>query len=220
MDLNQWMARPQPPRVVLEGRYCRLEPFAPLHEEELFAVSMDDEAETRHRWLFEPVADREAFHAWFEAKQRQDDPLYYAVVDRASGRVVGRQCYMRIDTANGVIEIGSILWGGPMQRTRLATEALYLFARHAFDGLGYRRFEWKCNNENEPSKRAVRRFGFTYEGLFRQHMVQKGKSRDTAWFSMIDSEWPGLKAAFEGWLAPENFDTAGQQIRRLEDFRR
>lgn len=219
MDLTAWTARPLPQRVVLEGRYCRLEPFAPGHEAALFAVSMDEEAETRHRWLFEPVADRAAFHAWFEAKCTQDDPLYFTVIDQASGAVTGRQCFMRMDAANGVIEIGSILWAGPMQRTRLATEALYLFARHVFEDLGYRRFEWKCNNENEPSRRAAQRFGFSYEGLFRQHMVQKGKSRDTAWFSMIDGEWPRLKAAFESWLAPENFDAKGQQKKRLEDFR-
>lgn len=219
MDLATWSARPLPARVMLVGRYCRLEPFAPEHEAALYAVSMDDEAETRHRWLFEPVTDRAAFHAWFEAKREQQDPLYFVVIDQASGAVTGRQCFMRIDAANGVIEIGSILWGGPMQRTRLATEALFLFARHAFEDLGYRRFEWKCNNENEPSRRAARRFGFTSEGLFRQHMVQKGKNRDTAWFSMIDSEWPALKAAFEGWLAPENFDAEGRQIRRLEEFR-
>ncbi|MCA0407597.1 MAG: GNAT family N-acetyltransferase [Proteobacteria bacterium] len=219
MDLSTWTARPLPQRQTLAGRYCRLEPFSPAHEAALFVVSMAGDAEARHRWLFEGVSDAGAFHAWFTAKCAQSDPLYFAVIDQASGAVTGRQCFMRIDAANGVIEIGSILWGMPMARTRLATEALYLFARHVFEDLGYRRFEWKCNNENEPSKRAALRFGFTYEGLFRQHMVQKGKNRDTAWFSMIDSEWPRLKAAFEGWLAPENFDANGQQIRRLEAFR-
>ena len=217
--LSQWTLRPPPVRAPLYGRYVRLEPFAPEHEAALFATSMDEEAEARHRWLFESVSDRAGFHAWFEAKRGQDDPLYFAVIDQASGQVCGRQCFMRIDAANGVIEIGSILWGAGMARSRLASEALYLFARHAFEDLGYRRFEWKCNNGNTPSKRAAERFGFTFEGVFRQHMVQKGGNRDTVWYSMLDGEWPRLKEAFEGWLAPENFDAQGQQKRKLEDFR-
>ena len=122
---------------------------------------------------------------------------------------------MRIDPVHGVIEIGSILWGPAISRTRVATEALYLFASHAFDTLGYRRFEWKCNNLNEPSKRAAERFGFTFEGVFRQHMVTKGNNRDTAWFAMIDGDWPRLKAGYEAWLRPENFDESGQQRSKL-----
>lgn len=218
--LSEWTPRPPPVRAPLCGRYVRLDPFAPEHEAGLFAASMDAQAEVRHRWLFESVSDRAGFHAWFEAKRGQNDPLYFTVFDQASGQVCGRQCFMRIDAANGVIEIGSILWGEGMARSRLASEALYLFARHAFEDLGYRRFEWKCNNGNTPSKRAAERFGFTYEGLFRQHMVQKGENRDTAWYSMLDGEWPRLKVAFEGWLAPDNFDAQGQQKRKLEDFRK
>lgn len=219
-DLSHWTPRPPPARAPLEGRYARLEPFdAARHAEQLFAASMAEGAEERHRYLFEPVTDRAEFQAWFEAKVLQSDPLYFVVIDKASGKVEGRQCFMRIDTAHGVIEIGSILWGPGISRSRVATEALYLFARHAFEGLGYRRFEWKCNNANEPSRRAALRFGFAYEGLFRQHMVAKGSNRDTAWYSMIDGEWPGLKAAFEAWLDPANFDDQGQQKRRLEAFR-
>jgi RimJ/RimL family protein N-acetyltransferase len=126
---------------------------------------------------------------------------------------------MRIDAANGVAETGHILFGPRLARTRAATEAIYLQARHIFDDLGYRRFEWKCNDLNEPSKRAALRFGFTFEGVFRQHMVVKGKNRDTAWFAMLDREWPALRAAFEAWLAPDNFDEAGRQRARLADFR-
>ena len=126
---------------------------------------------------------------------------------------------MRIDTTHGVIEIGSILWGPAIARTRIATEALYLFASYVFDTLGYRRFEWKCNDLNEPSKRAALRFGFTFEGAFRQHMVVKGANRDTAWFSILDSEWPRLVDAYLAWLAPENFDGEGQQRRKLGDCR-
>jgi RimJ/RimL family protein N-acetyltransferase len=122
---------------------------------------------------------------------------------------------MRIDPAHGVIEIGHILWGPAIARTRVATEALYLAASYVFDELGYRRFEWKCDNNNEPSKQAARRFGFTFEGVFRQHMVIKGRNRDTAWFSIIDADWPRLRAGFEVWLAPDNFDGAGRQLSKL-----
>jgi RimJ/RimL family protein N-acetyltransferase len=141
--------------------------------------------------------------------------LFFAVIDKATGRAEGRQGLMRIDTANGVIEIGNILWGPDIARKRVATEALYLCADYVFDTLGYRRFEWKCNNLNEPSKRAAQRFGFAFEGIFRQHMVQKGRNRDTAWFAMTDGDWPKLKAGYEAWLAPENFDAEGQQKSKL-----
>jgi RimJ/RimL family protein N-acetyltransferase len=145
----------------------------------------------------------------------QDDPLLFAVIDRVTGRAGGRQALMRIVPEHGVIEIGSIYWGPGVARTRLATEALYLFARHIFEDLGYRRFEWKCNNANEPSKRAAERFGFTFEGIFRQHMIQKGENRDTAWFAMLDGEWPTRKAGFERWLDEANFDAEGRQLRPL-----
>jgi RimJ/RimL family protein N-acetyltransferase len=133
------------------------------------------------------------------------------VIDQKTGRAEGRQALMRIEPAHGVIEIGHILWGPGIARSRVATEALYLFTSHVFDTLGYRRFEWKCHNLNEPSKRAAQRFGFTFEGVFRQHMVAKGRNRDTAWFAMIDADWPRLKAGYEAWLRPENFDESGLQ---------
>jgi RimJ/RimL family protein N-acetyltransferase len=163
--------------------------------------------------------DRATFQDWLVQKAVSEDPLFFAVIDRATGRVEGRQTFMRIDTAHGVIEIGSILWGPAIARSRVATEALYLFAKHAFDDLGYRRFEWKCHNGNEPSKRAALRFGFTYEGLFRQHMVAKGANRDTAWFAMIDADWPLIRAVYERWLDADNFDEAGQQRRSLASCR-
>src|SRR6185312_15097851 len=125
----------------------------------------------------------------------------------------------RIDQKNGVVEIGNIYWGPLISRTPVTTESLYLFARHAFDDLGYRRFEWKCNNTNEGSKRAAARFGFAFEGLFRQHMIVKDKNRDTAWFAMLDWEWPANRKAFEGWLDPSNFDREGRQKRRLAEIR-
>jgi RimJ/RimL family protein N-acetyltransferase len=141
-------------------------------------------------------------------------------VDKSSGKAAGRQSLMRIDITHGVIEIGAIYWGPLISRRPAATEALYLFAQYVFDELGYRRFEWKCHNMNEPSKRAAARFGFKFEGVFRQHVVFKGGNRDTAWFSIIDGEWPALHAAYEAWLDPDNFDVAGSQKRTLEDFRR
>ncbi|MCA1951723.1 MAG: GNAT family N-acetyltransferase [Hyphomicrobiales bacterium] len=200
----------------LQGRYCRLEPLDPArHGDDLFAASMAPGAEERHRYLFETPMERGDFQAWLETRAASEDPLFFAVIDAETGRCEGRQTLMRIDTIHGVIEIGSILWGPAIARSRVATEALYLFAAYVFDDLGYRRFEWKCNSANAPSKRAAARFGFTYEGLFRQHMVAKGANRDTAWFSIIDSEWPMLKAAYETWLSPANFDAAGRQKRTL-----
>jgi len=205
-------ARGRPQRDVLEGRYVRLEPIGPEHAADLYTASNDAGAAERYRYLFESapgsLADMEA---WVHRVQPQDDPLVYAVVDRATGRAGGRQSLMRITPEHGVIEIGGIYWGPGVARTRLSTEALYLFARHSFEALGYRRFEWKCNNANAPSKRAAERFGFTFEGIFRQHMIQKGENRDTAWFAMLDSEWPARKAGFERWLDPANFDANGNQ---------
>lgn len=219
-DLANWTPRSRPARAVLAGRYVRLEPLdAAKHGDDLFEASSAEHSTERFRYLFEEAAsDRGVFQAWLEKVEASEDPLFYAVVDNATGKAVGRQTLMRIDANNGVIEIGNIYWGPKLSRTPGATEALFLFADHIFD-LGYRRYEWKCNNGNEPSKRAAERFGFSFEGVFRQHMIQKGKNRDTAWFAMIDSEWPALKAAYEAWLDPSNFDAAGQQVKRLEAFR-
>ncbi len=219
-DLSEWAPRPRPERVVIEGDYARLEPLDPAkHGDDLFAASGASGANERFRYLFEePPQSREAFQSWLEKVAASADPLFWAVIDKATGKAGGRQTLMRIDPTHGVIEIGNILWGPDIQRSRIATEALYLFAKHCFDDLGYRRFEWKCNNDNEPSKRAAVRFGFTYEGLFRQHMVVKGRNRDTAWFSMIDTEWPVLRAAYKRWLAPENFDAQDRQRMSLANM--
>ena len=180
-NLNDWTPRPRPARVALQGRYCRLEPLDPKrHGDQLFAASMAPGAEDRFRFLFESPDDRAGFDAWMQRAATADDPLCYAVIDAATGRAEGRQSLMRITPEHGVIEVGGILWGPAIARTRVATEALFLHARYAFDTLSYRRFEWKCNDRNEPSKRAAHRFGFTFEGVFRQHMVIKGENRDTA----------------------------------------
>ena len=219
-DLSNWQPRPRPQRISLEGRYARLEPLDPAkHGDALFDASMAPGAEERFRYLFDSPQDRADFEGWLKRSAASDDPLFFAVIDRATGRAEGRQALMRITPEHGVIEIGNILWGPRIARTRVATEALFLHARHIFEDLGYRRFEWKCNDLNAPSKRAAGRFGFTFEGVFRQHIVAKGANRDTAWFSMLDGEWPALRAGYERWLDPANFDEAGRQRRTLESFR-
>jgi len=206
----------RPERVVLEGRYVRLEPLALSHLDGLWSASSTADGPERYRWLYdEPPQSRDELAAWIGWASKSEDPIYYGIVEQASGQCLGRQSYLRISPKDGVIEVGGIFWGPRMARTRLATEALYLSARYAFETLGNRRFEWKCNNRNAPSKRAAERFGFTFEGIFRQHTIQKGENRDTAWFSMLDSEWPTRKAGFEAWLAPANFDAEGRQKARL-----
>ena len=216
-DLKNWRPRPRPERIALEGRYCRLEPLDPAkHGDALFDASMGPGAEARFRYLFDSPQERGDYEGWLERSAALDDPLMFAVIDKASGRAEGRQTLMRITPEHGVIETGNILWGPRIARTRVATEAFFLHARYVFDDLGYRRYEWKCNNENEPSKRAAARFGFTFEGVFRQHIVSKGRNRDTAWFSILDHEWPRLREAYERWLAPENFDERGQQRAALQ----
>ena len=218
--LSDWQPVPRPGRVTLEGAFCRLEPLEPArHAADLFAASMGPGAEERFRYLSDPPHDRPGFDGWVANSAASEDPLFFAVVDGATGRCEGRQALMRITPEHGVIEIGNVMWGPAIARTRVASEALFLHARHVFETLGYRRFEWKCNARNEPSMRAALRFGFKYEGTFRQHMVQKGQNRDTAWFSMIDTEWPRIRKAFERWLNPTNFDRRGQQKDRLEDLR-
>lgn len=212
-------AKSAPRPIVLEGRYVRLEPITQQHAADIFAVSSMEGGAERYRWLF---SEAPASVAEVEARIEQSNAgpdRCVAIIDKASGKALGQQSWMRIFPQNASIEIGGVYWGLPMARTPLATEALYLFARHAFDDLGYRRFEWKCNNRNEPSKSAARRFGFQFEGIFRQDMIIKGESRDTAWFSMIDSEWPALRAEYERWLAPDNFDATGGQKSRLETGR-
>jgi RimJ/RimL family protein N-acetyltransferase len=221
--LPDWTPRARPDRITLEGRFVRSEPLTTArHLDGLFRETAvtDTEAQRRFTWLPEvPPASREDLRRWTDKAEASTDPLFFVLIDRATDRVAGRQSLMRIDPANGVIEIGNIYWGPTIARKPAATEALYLAARHVFDDLGYRRFEWKCNNDNQPSKTAALRFGFRAEGLFRQHMIVKGLNRDTAWFAMTDKDWQILRPAYEAWLSPENFDVNGLQKRRLEDCR-
>ncbi|MFD2741631.1 GNAT family N-acetyltransferase [Sulfitobacter aestuarii] len=214
-DLSDWVERPRPTRITLEGRYVRLEPLRSAHADTLFMAASAPGAEDRFRWLPERPPNRVEFDVWLEGASASTDPLFFAVIEKASGRAEGRQALMRIDTANGVAEIGNIMWGAALQRTRMATEAFYLFADRVFR-LGYRRFEWKCNDLNGPSKRAAKRFGFRPEGVFRQHMVVKNANRDTAWFAMTDGDWQRMKPIYENWLSPENFDVQGRQRKVLQ----
>ncbi len=220
-DMRHWTPRKLPTTVPLEGRYVRIEPLSvKAHAQDLFEASYVENADDKFRWLPElPPTDLTSFSNWMATASVREDPLFYAIIDKATSKVAGRQALMRIDKANGVIEIGNIYWGPLIARKAAATEALYLFAKHVFEGLEYRRFEWKCNDENVPSKKAALRFGFQYEGTFRQHLIVKGLNRDTAWYAMIDKDWPELRRAYEAWLDPSNFDANGQQKKRLEDLR-
>lgn len=212
-----WTSRPLPPRTVMDGRYARLEPFSvEAHAGDLHAAFAEDTE--NDLWRFRgvgPFADEATFSDFAARTMTGDDPLFFAIIDKASGMAVGSASFMRITPEHGVIEVGTISFSPRLKRTRVATEAMYLMAARAFDELGYRRYEWKCDNGNEPSKRAAARLGFTFEGLFRQHMMVGGKNRDTAWFAMLDCEWPARKAALERWLDPANFDADGRQRTRL-----
>ncbi len=210
----EFSAAKRPERKVLSGRFVDLVPLnAAAHADALFDAANGGEKDSVWTYLFDgPFTDRAVFRDSIEAKAKSEDPLFFAVVDKAGGRTMGYQTLMRIDPARGSIEVGSIMYAPPLQRTIAATEAQYLFARYVFDELGYRRYEWKCNALNAPSRRAALRLGFTFEGIFRQHMIVKGRNRDTAWYSMIDKEWSSRRAGFERWLAPGNFDAHGGQI--------
>jgi RimJ/RimL family protein N-acetyltransferase len=214
--LPDWKSPPHPPRTAMAGRLCRVEPLDPArHGDELWAANALDEDGRNFTYLSGgPFATREAYFAWLNDFCRGDDPLFHAIVDAASGTAVGVASFMRIDPRNGVIEVGHINLSPLLQRRPAATEAMYLMMKRAFE-LGYRRYEWKCDSLNAPSRAAAQRLGFSFEGIFRQAIVYKGRSRDTAWYSVIDGEWPALRTAFERWLEPANFDAAGNQLTSL-----
>ena len=218
--LPDFAPRPRPARSALEGRLCRLEPLrAERHAEPLHAAFAADTEGRGWTYLpygpFESAADYRAFVA---VRQDLEDPVFFAIVDRGRDRAVGVASYLRIQPEHGSIEVGHLCYSPALQRTAISTEAMYLMMRHAFEDLGYRRYEWKCDALNAPSRRAALRFGFRYEGHFRRAVIVRGRSRDTAWFAVIDEEWPALKAAYEEWLAPGNFDGEGKQRRRLGEL--
>jgi RimJ/RimL family protein N-acetyltransferase len=207
-----WSARPAPPRTPMVGRSCSVVPLdAVAHGADLHRAFAEDRDDRNWTYLaYGPFADETAFLAWLEPMARSMDPLFHTVLD-TQGRAIGLASYLRIDPAVGVIEVGHIHYAPAMQRTIAATEAMALMMRRVFDELGYRRYEWKCDSLNAPSRRAAERFGFVYEGIFRQATLYKGRNRDTAWYAIVDKDWPRLRAAYERWLAPDNFDAQGRQ---------
>jgi len=219
--VDNWSARPRPSRTDMVGRYCRLEPVnLQRHEIELFAAYREAPDGRDWTYLFSDRPDSPAdFHTYLAKLEKSDDPLHFTIIDSEAGSAVGTAALMRIEPAHGVIEVGGITFSPRLKKTRAATESMYLMMRRAFDELGYRRYEWKCDSLNAPSRAAATRYGFTYEGIFRQAIVYKGRSRDTAWFSITDVEWPRVRAAFEAWLDPANFNADGQQKRQLSDLR-
>jgi RimJ/RimL family protein N-acetyltransferase len=211
-----WTARPLPPRTPMTGRWCRVEPLeVDRHAAELFEANREDRGGRNWTYLTSgPFDELDGYRAWLQ-KIATNDPMFHAIIDQRTGKAVGVAAYLRIDPANGVIEVGHINYSPRLQRTVAATEAMFLMMSRVFDELGYRRYEWKCDNHNAASHAAARRLGFTYEGLFRQALVYKGRNRDSAWYSILDSEWPRVKAEFARWLDPANFDEVGRQRTRL-----
>ena len=208
-----WSPRPGPPRTAMTGRFCTVAPLDPeRHAGELFEAYADDREGRLWTYLPRgPFASLEEYRYWAEEAAGLADPLTHAIVDNATGKAVGTATLMRIEPAVGVIEVGSITYSPRLQRRPAGTEAMYLMMRRVFDELGYRRYEWKCDSLNAPSRAAAQRLGFQYEGMFRQATVYKARNRDTCWFSILDSEWPALKRGFERWLDPANFDAQGRQ---------
>jgi RimJ/RimL family protein N-acetyltransferase len=202
----------------MTGRTCSVEPLDPAHHAaDLFAANAADAEGRNFTYLAQqPFESLESYTNWMETVCKADDPLFHAIVAAHTAKPVGVASFMRIDANFGVIEVGNINYSPALQRTTAATEAMYLMMRRAFDELGYRRYEWKCDELNAPSRRAAERLGFRFEGIFRQHMVYKGRNRNTAWFSIIDEEWPALKQAYEAWLSSDNFDADSRQRRDLK----
>ncbi len=218
--IQDWQQRPRPPLTSITGLYCRVEPLnIEAHARGLYQAYGNDLDQSNWTYLpYGPFDSFDDFHAWLNSNCCDDDPLFHAIIDLKTKQAVGLASYLRIEPSVGVIEVGHIHFSPLIQRTPIATEAMYLMMRRVFDELGYRRYEWKCDSLNAPSCAAAKRLGFTFEGIFRQLTMYKGRNRDTAWYSIIDSEWPSLKAAFEAWLDPNNFDENGQQRAPLSSF--
>jgi len=217
--LPGWKGVERPSRIPMIGQYCRVEPIDPArHAEDLYRANALDPSNRNFTYLLSgPFDNLDSYRQWLESVRLGDDPVFHAIVDTETGKAAGVASYMRIDPKNGSIEVGNINYSPPLQRKCAATEAMYLMMKRVFE-LGYRRYEWKCDSFNAPSRAAAQRLGFSYEGIFRQAIVYRGRSRDTAWYAMIDSEWPGLDQAFQRWLDPANFDAQGKQRKRLSDL--
>lgn len=219
--VKNWTGCDFPPRTDMVGTHVIVRPIDIARDaQQLFDANSKAPDESRFTYLpTGPFADFEAYTAWLDGMTANNDPMLHAIIDASTNKAIGVAAFMRIDTNNGVIEIGNINYAPALSKTPGGTEAMYLMMKRAFDELGYRRYEWKCDNQNAPSRAAAARYGFTYEGTFRNHMVYKGRNRDTDWFSITVEEWPAIRAAFEAWLSPDNFDANGKQRHRLEDLR-
>jgi RimJ/RimL family protein N-acetyltransferase len=219
-EVPEWRAADKPPREPMSGRFCRLEPLdRDVHVEDLYeAFSEDGEGRLWTYMSSGPFESIDQFTAWMDAACATEDPLFHGIIDLATGKAVGVCAYLRIQQDVGVIEVGSITYSPRLQRTPMATEAMFLMMARVFDELGYRRYEWKCDSLNAASRDAAVRLGFSYDGLFEQAIVYKGRNRDTAWYSILDRDWPALKRAYADWLDPHNFDERGKQKRKLQDF--
>jgi RimJ/RimL family protein N-acetyltransferase len=219
--VEDWSARPRPPATPMFGRTCRLERLDPQrHAAELYAAHQT--ARDTSNWTYlmvGPFKTLAAYESFLQTEAAKTDPFHHVVIDTVTGKAVGMANFMRIDPANGVIEIGHVAYSPLLQKKSAGTEAIYLLLRRAFDELGYRRVEWKCDSLNDASRRAAERYGFRHEGIFRKATVYKGRSRDTAWFALTDADWPEVRTAFERWLSPDNFDAAGVQRRTLRALR-
>lgn len=217
--LPTWKACPPPPRTSMTGRTCRLEMLSRDHLSDLFtAYSLDKKGQIWTYLPCGPFANEADYRAWVEATCFKADPLFHAIIDLKTEKPVGVASYLRIDPAIGSIEVGHINYSPLLQKSVVATEAMYLMMARVFDELGYRRYEWKCDSLNAPSRAAAQRYGFTYEGIFRQCTIYKNRNRDTAWYSILDSEWAAQKTAFQTWLEPSNFDAAGRQKVSLSEL--
>lgn len=206
-----WTPPPLPPRVTIEGAYCRLEPLnANQHAPSLYSANAADAGSMWTYMGYGPFEGYGDYREWVESVETSSDPLFYAIVEKATGQASGVASYLRIDQKNGVIEVGHIAFAPRLRRTPAATEAMFLLMQQIFD-LGYRRYEWKCDALNAPSRAAAQRYGFSYEGIFRQAVIYKGRNRDTAWYAMTDQDWPAIRDAFAQWLDPNNFDEQGRQ---------
>ena len=220
LPLADWTPPPAPPRVALEGRLCRVLPLDVARDAStLYAAHAA--APDQRLWTYLPYGpfdDLAAYRNWLESACLGADPLFFTIARREDDRALGLASYLRIQPSIGVIEVGHLQFSAALSRSALATEAMFLMMRNAFT-LGYRRYEWKCDALNAPSRAAAERLGFTFEGIFRNATLYKGRTRDTAWFSVTDGEWPALERAFEAWLVPDNFDATGRQRRRLAELR-
>lgn len=218
-DVPNWQGARAADQTTLEGRHCRLVALDPSHSTDLFEAFSSGDNDGLWTYMpvgpFETLAELQELITWASTSK---DPLFYALIERSSGKAVGFASYLRITPAQGAIEVGFISFSPRLQRTTIATEVMFLMMQHAFNALGNRRYEWKCDALNAPSRAAALRYGFTFEGVFRQAMVNKGRNRDTAWYSILDSEWPAIERGFTAWLAPANFDADGDQKKRLADL--